>query len=112
MKQRGRTLFAQTFKTFLIADPSDQLTRDQRDHDIHAEQDTVVEIEDGATGAKETFTILGAWDGDLDKNIISYLSESAKVLIGKAVGEELDLPTDSHNVSRKVKITAIQAFKP
>lgn len=73
---------------------------------------TVVEIEDLASGAKETFTILGAWDGDLDKNIISYLSESAKALIGKAVGEELDLPTDSQHVSRKVKITAISAFKP
>lgn len=73
---------------------------------------TLVEVEDLASGAKDTFTILGAWDGDLDKNIISYLSESAKVLIGKTVGEEVDLPTDSLHVSRKVKINAIRAFKP
>lgn len=73
---------------------------------------TVVDVEDIPSGEKETFTILGAWDGDLDKNIISYLSESAKVLIGKAVGEEVELPTDSHHGSRRAKITAIRSFKP
>jgi len=73
---------------------------------------TVVDVEDLASGAKDTFTILGAWDGDLDKNIISYLSESAKALIGKAVGDELELSTDSHHITRKVKVTAIRSFKP
>ncbi|WP_395740348.1 GreA/GreB family elongation factor [Prosthecobacter sp.] len=72
---------------------------------------TIVDLEDVPSGEKETFTILGAWDGDLDKNIISYLSESAKALIGKAVGEELDLPTDSHHVSRRAKVVAIRPFK-
>ncbi|MBB5031658.1 GreA/GreB family elongation factor [Prosthecobacter vanneervenii] len=72
---------------------------------------TIVDLEDVPSGEKETFTILGAWDGDLEKNIISYLSESAKALIGKAVGDEVELPTDSHHVSRKAKVTAIRAFK-
>jgi transcription elongation GreA/GreB family factor len=72
---------------------------------------TVVDVVDLASGATETTTILGAWDGDLDKNIISYLSESAKALIGKAVGEELDLPTEALHGTRRVKITAIRAFK-
>lgn len=71
---------------------------------------TAVDVEDIPSGKMETFTILGAWDGDLDKNIISYLSESAKVLIGKTVGEEIELPTDSHNVSRKAKVKAVRAF--
>jgi len=73
---------------------------------------TAVDVEDIPTGEKETFTILGAWDGDLDKNIISYLSETAKALIGKAVGEETDLLTDTLNGSRRVKINAIRAFVP
>ena len=73
---------------------------------------TAVDVEDLATGNKETFTILGAWDGDLDKNIISYLSESAKALIGKAVGDELELSTDSAHVTRKIKVLAIRAYKP
>ncbi len=72
---------------------------------------TVVDVLDIATGATETTTILGAWDGDLDKNIISYLSESAKALIGKAVGDELDLPTEALHGTRKVKIAAIRAFQ-
>ena len=72
---------------------------------------TVVDLEDPPSGEKETLTILGAWDGDLDKNIISYLSESAKALIGKAVGDELDLPTDNQHVVRKAKVTAIRGFK-
>jgi transcription elongation GreA/GreB family factor len=73
---------------------------------------TAVDVEDQASGEKETFTILGAWDGDLEKNIISYLSESAKSLIGKTVGEETDLPTEALNGTRRVKINAIRAFSP
>ena len=71
---------------------------------------TVVDVEDQSSGEKETFTILGAWDGDLEKNIISYLSESAKSLIGKTVGEETDLPTEALNGTRRVKINAIRSF--
>lgn len=70
---------------------------------------TVVDIEDVASGKTETYTILGAWDGDLDKNIVSYLSEIAKVLIGKEAGEEAELPTDAGGL-RKVKVLAIRAF--
>src|SRR5690606_7845819 len=43
---------------------------------------SVVDFQDAATGSTETYTILGAWDGDLDKNIVSYQSEIAKALIG------------------------------
>ncbi len=72
---------------------------------------TIVDVEDIPSGEKETFTILGAWDGDLEKNIISYLSESAKALIGKAVGEQTELPTDNHHTRRQAKIAAIRSFK-
>jgi transcription elongation GreA/GreB family factor len=72
---------------------------------------TIVNIEDLASGDKETFTILGAWDGDVDKGIISYLSEAAKALIGNSVGAEVELPSDSAGVKRKVRITGIEAFR-
>ncbi|HXS69633.1 MAG TPA: GreA/GreB family elongation factor, partial [Candidatus Polarisedimenticolia bacterium] len=39
---------------------------------------TVVRTTDSATGQKETFTILGAWDSDPDKGILSYLSPMAQ----------------------------------
>jgi len=43
------------------------------------------------------YTILGAWDGDPDKKILSYKSEVGKALIGKKVGDAatvLDFDTD------------------
>lgn len=70
---------------------------------------TIIDFQDIATGETETYTILGAWDGDLDKNIVSYLSEIAKVLIGKVAGDEVEIPTDEGD-GRKVKVLAIRAF--
>lgn len=72
---------------------------------------TIVTIEDVATGDQESFTILGAWDGDVEKGIISYLSEAAKALIGNAVGAEVELPSDSAGVKKKVRITGIDAYR-
>ncbi len=72
---------------------------------------TVVDLEDIPSGEQETFTILGAWDGDVEKNIISYLSEAAKALIGRAVGDEVELPSDSAHTTRRAKITAIRAYR-
>ncbi len=43
------------------------------------------------------YTILGAWDGDPDKKILSYKSEVGKALIGKKVGDAatvLDFDTE------------------
>jgi transcription elongation GreA/GreB family factor len=71
---------------------------------------TIVDIEDVNSGEKETYTILGAWDGDVDKGIISYLSESGKALIGHAVGDEVELPADSDQGNRTVKVLDIRAF--
>lgn len=72
---------------------------------------TIVDVEDSPSGEKETFIILGAWDGDLERNIISYLSDSAKALIGKAAGEDAELPTDSQHGSRRARITSVRAYK-
>lgn len=72
---------------------------------------TIVDFDDVQTGARETYTILGAWDSDVEKRILSYLSAVAKVLIGKSVGEEADLPTEDSNVIRKVRVAAIRPFK-
>ncbi len=68
---------------------------------------TVVDYTDVTTGQTETLTILGAWDSDIQKHVVSYLSELAKSLLGKAVGDEAEIPTD--HGTRKVKVTAIRA---
>lgn len=71
---------------------------------------TIVDIEDLNNGSKDTYTILGAWDGDVDKNIIAYLSETAKALIGHVPGDEVEVPTENHGVTRRVKIIGIHPF--
>lgn len=71
---------------------------------------TIVDYTDEATGQTETLTILGAWDSDIEKHIVSYLSELAKSLLGKAIGDEAEIPTD--HGTRKVKITAIRPWNP
>lgn len=67
---------------------------------------TVVTLEDVATGKIDTYTILGAWDGDPDKHILSYLTAIAQALAGKPIGEQADLPTEGDEI-RPVKITSI-----
>lgn len=73
---------------------------------------TEVDIADLTLGESETFTILGAWDTDLNKGIISYLSETASALLGKAVGDEVSISTEVAGITRKVKITGIRLFTP
>lgn len=72
---------------------------------------TIVSLEDLSIGGAETYTILGAWDSDPDQGIMSYLSESARALIGKAAGDTAELPSDSSQGTRQVKITSIRAYK-
>jgi transcription elongation factor GreA len=40
------------------------------------------------------FTILGPWDADFDKKILSYRSPIAKSLLGKKTGEQVKLRID------------------
>jgi transcription elongation GreA/GreB family factor len=72
---------------------------------------TIVTVKDLPDGPEEVFTVLGAWDSDPDKGIISYLSESAKALIGKSTGDEAELPSDSAQGSRRVQVVSIAAYR-
>lgn len=71
---------------------------------------TIVDVVDEKTGKAETFTILGAWDSDPDKNHLSYMSDAAKALIGKAPGDEVELSLDGVG-THKVKVNAVKAYK-
>jgi transcription elongation GreA/GreB family factor/transcription elongation factor GreA-like protein len=55
---------------------------------------TVVSLKDLASGETYSYTILGAWDSDLSKGIISYQTAVAKALINHTVGEQIELATD------------------
>ena len=70
---------------------------------------TTVRLRDNATGAEEELHILGAWDGDSAKNIVSYLAAAATALIGHEAGETVAMP--SEHGERQVTIVSIEPFK-
>lgn len=70
---------------------------------------TVVEFKEPAGDATESVTILGAWDTEPSRGILSYLSGMGKALIGKAIGESAALPV-SDGTTREVTITSIRKF--
>ncbi|MBP7950914.1 MAG: GreA/GreB family elongation factor [Verrucomicrobiales bacterium] len=64
-----------------------------------------------ADGSAETYTILGAWDSDPARHVISYLTEIAKALLGKTVGESAELPGEEGGDVRMVEIIGIQRWR-
>ena len=70
---------------------------------------TTVRLRDAATGAEEELHILGAWDGNSERHIVSYLAAAATALIGKAPGETVRMPSESGE--REVTLVSIEPFK-
>jgi len=52
---------------------------------------TIVDLKDSNSGDKIKYTILGAWDGDPENNILSYLTPLAQNILGKKVGEVVEI---------------------
>ncbi|MFL6594659.1 MAG: GreA/GreB family elongation factor, partial [Chthoniobacterales bacterium] len=55
---------------------------------------TVVTVRDTATENRETYTVLGAWDGNPERQIISYKTALGQALLGRKVGETVNLNTE------------------
>jgi len=68
---------------------------------------TKVSLKDPVSGEKLAYTILGAWDSDLSKGIISYQTAVARALLNHTVGEQVELSTDEGGV-RHVLIEKIE----
>jgi transcription elongation GreA/GreB family factor len=60
---------------------------------------TIVGLRDSDSGKEETYTVLGAWDGDPDRNIISYQTAIGQALLGHKLGEVVTL-TDEDETRR------------
>jgi transcription elongation GreA/GreB family factor len=71
---------------------------------------TRVTIEPLDGGSEASYTILGAWDSDPDKGIISYQTATAAVMLGHKIGEQVNLPGEQGE--RSVRITKIEAAFP
>jgi len=55
---------------------------------------TVVTLREATSGKEETYTVLGAWDSDPDRGIISYQTAIGQALLGRQAGETVTLSTD------------------
>lgn len=64
---------------------------------------TEVTVLDVAKSQTERFTILGAWDFDIEKGIISYLSPIAQSLLNKKVGDEVEFEFDGSRSRYRVE---------
>lgn len=70
---------------------------------------TVVRATDLEANHPEQFTILGAWDSEPDKGVVSYLSPMAQALLNHKIGDEVEF--EVHNVQHHHRIDAIEPFK-
>ncbi|HZQ46103.1 MAG TPA: GreA/GreB family elongation factor [Verrucomicrobiae bacterium] len=70
---------------------------------------TIVNVTDLDANHPEKFTILGAWDSDPEKGIISYLTPVAQSMFNHKAGEEVDFDMDG--VKKRYRIDAISPYK-
>lgn len=70
---------------------------------------TRVKVSELGTQHSEEFTILGAWDSEPEKGIVTYLTPIAQALINRRVGEEVEFELD--RAKKHFRIETIEPFK-
>jgi transcription elongation GreA/GreB family factor len=70
---------------------------------------TVVQATDLETNETERFTILGAWDSDPEKGVVSYLSPVAQALLNRKISDEVEF--EVHGARHRHRIDRITPFK-
>src|SRR5882724_11525046 len=70
---------------------------------------TVVRATDLETNNSEQFTVLGAWDSDPDKGVVSYLTPVAQSLLNHKAGEEIEFDMDG--AKKRYRIEGLSAWK-
>ncbi|MCL5097281.1 MAG: GreA/GreB family elongation factor [Candidatus Omnitrophica bacterium] len=70
---------------------------------------TRVKVTDLQTMHQESFAILGAWDFDVEKGIISYLSPMAQALLNRKAGEEVQFEMDG--ATKRYRVDTIEAYR-
>jgi transcription elongation GreA/GreB family factor len=72
---------------------------------------TIVTLRDVDTNKEETYTVLGAWDGDPDRHVISYQTAIGQALLGHEIGEIVSQSTE-HGAAAQFAIVSIQPAPP
>jgi transcription elongation GreA/GreB family factor len=70
---------------------------------------TRVKATDLEANQPEQFIILGAWDSDPERGIVSYLSPIAQALLNRTVGEQVEF--EVHGVRHHHRIEAIEPYQ-
>jgi transcription elongation GreA/GreB family factor len=70
---------------------------------------TIVHAVDTSSNTRETFSVLGAWDSDPEKGIVSYLSPVAQALLNRKVGDEVEF--EIHGARHRHRIESIEPYK-
>ena len=70
---------------------------------------TSVVTRDIESGELSTYHILGAWDSDPAKGILSYQTAIGQALLGKTTGDSVELPGETS--VKKVEIVEITAWQ-
>ncbi len=70
---------------------------------------TTVTVEDAKTGEKNDYSILGPWDADFEKRVLSYRSPIGLALLGKKAGDLVNLRQGDE--VRKLKILTIEKYQ-
>jgi transcription elongation factor GreA len=63
---------------------------------------TIVTLREVDSGQEESYTVLGAWDGDPERHIISYQTAIGQSLLGKKTGDRVTLNTDHGTATYEV----------
>jgi len=71
---------------------------------------TTVRATDLEANQPERFTILGAWDSDPDKGVVSYFSPVAQALLNHKLGDEVEF--EVHGVRHHHRIETIEPARP
>lgn len=70
---------------------------------------TVVTLENDK--GQKTYTILGAWDSEPENNVVSYLSDVGRALIGKALGDAVEAKDLETEKVEQFTVKSIEAWK-
>ena len=72
---------------------------------------TIVVLTD-STGAELEMTVLGAWDSDPDKKLVSYLSAVGKALVGRRPGETVEVHDATTEALHTLTVVSIRPYNP
>lgn len=72
---------------------------------------TIVTLTD-TSGEDSEATVLGAWDSEPEKKLVSYLSEVGKALVGRVVGETVEVRDETTEQMQTLTVKAIRPYNP